>query len=242
MCQKLGYWLGLRRSLWTMVKSFKAGQERTDKIQSLCLMSVFGDPGAVNGVKMRTVKEKHTEWESISYSIWVITTEWKSKKKQLLFFFSVALRRMSSSPARERARTSRGDRERKRETCDFSLYWIKSWGRFCCCRLLSFFLYKQSLHAVNSLISRLHFTLRRSRRSLLFSGSGRSLPVSLWAILDKQKHQVHRRFLGGSQLTHLSGVSSAEKRTDARPQTAFRLLSRRLFYTFTPPGRFLPPL
>lgn len=76
------------------------------------------------------------------------------------------------------------DRGGERETCDFSLYWMKSWGRLCFfCRL---FLYKRSLHAVNSPVSRLAFTFLRGRRSPLCGGSEQPLRMSLWAIFDNK--------------------------------------------------------
>lgn len=153
---------------------------------------------------------------------------------------------MRSSPVREHARTSRGDREKEREPCDFSLYWMKSWGRLRC-RCLRF-LYKQSLHAVNSTISRLLFTFRRQPSSPFIVSWKR--PMSLWAIffflffcLDNKSIRSDRRcVLWGFQVTHPSvGLFSAEKRGAARQQTCFRLFSVAPLPHFHTSGVFFPP-
>lgn len=105
-------------------------------------------------------------------------------------FFSPGTSDALESGQRARTHSSWGQREREiegeweRETCDFSLYWMKSWGRLCFfCRL---FLYKRSLHAVNSPVSRLAFTFLRGRRSPLCGGSEQPLRMSLWAIFDNK--------------------------------------------------------
>lgn len=134
------------------------------------------------------------------------------------------------------------DRAGERETCDFSLYWMKSWGRLCFfCRL---FLYKQSLHAVNSPVSRLAFTFLRGRRSPLCGGSEQPLRMSLWAIFDNKSIRSIVRpssssgdFFSKSQI-HQPGFFVAEKRNEKTSTDRFLPSFCRSLHTSVAPGAF----
>lgn len=99
------------------------------------------------------------------------------------------------------------------------------------------FTYKQSLHAVNSSISRLHFTFRRTRRTLLFCGSGRTTARAPLSEFGQQKHQVQRCSSGDFK----SHVYQPGFLSVARLQTASPFFPPSpLLHFYTSAGDFFP--
>lgn len=160
-------------------------------------------------------------------------------------FFSPGTSDALESGQRARTHSSWGQREREieggeRETCDFSLYWMKSWGRLCFfCRL---FLYKRSLHAVNSPVSRLAFTFLRGRRSPLCGGSEQPLRMSLWAIFDNKSIRSIVRPSSGDfffQVTNSpAGIFRCGKATSRTSTDRFLPSFCRSLHTSVAPGAF----